>query len=175
MHVRDLLELARPGASGRSLDLPGMRATREFDSLLLNREAPEPAPGYRYELPVPGTCVVPQAGLRISARIDDAVAIAAPAERKTAALIADAIPAILTVRSRLPADTYGGPGHRKVKKMLIDARIPLHLRAVLPMVCIGNAVAWVPGFLPAKMFRASPGGRRCVILMAEQLATVGAV
>ena len=63
----------------------------------------------------------------------------------------------MTVRSRIPGDRYGGEGRRKVKRMLIDARIPRLERARLPMVVSGDAVVWIPGFRPSRRHEAEPG------------------
>jgi hypothetical protein len=38
------------------------------------------------------------------------------------------------------------------------------------MVVAGDAVVWIPGFLPAGPFRASPGADRCVVVEVRRLA-----
>ena len=88
-------------------------------------------------------------------------------------LDAAAIPPVLTVRSRFPGDRYGGPRHRKVKKMLIARRIDVRARRALPLVAFGNAVVWIPGFRPPRPFMAQPGGKRYILLEARPLERVG--
>jgi tRNA(Ile)-lysidine synthase len=81
----------------------------------------------------------------------------------------DCIPAALIVRSRRPGDRYGGPGHRKVKKMLIDARIDLEARSKIPVVAAGDTVIWIPGFKPARRFAARADSKTWVALEARPL------
>ena len=76
----------------------------------------------------------------------------------------DRLPETLTIRSRRPGDRYGGPGHRKVKKMLLSARIPLSKRSAIPIVAAGNAVIWMPGCGPATFFAVRPDSGRSVLL-----------
>ena len=53
----------------------------------------------------------------------------------------------LYIRSRCEGDEYryGGMTH-KLKKMLIDAKIPRDLRDRVPVLADGRGVVWVPGF-----------------------------
>lgn len=53
----------------------------------------------------------------------------------------------LTVRNRLPGDSYRFRGHsRKVKELFIDAKIPRERRDSIPIVCDGDGILWIPGF-----------------------------
>jgi len=61
----------------------------------------------------------------------------------------------LVVRSREPGDRltpYGMSGTKKVQDILVDAKIPEHLRDTLPIVTCGDAVVWIPGFRIAQPF-----------------------
>jgi tRNA(Ile)-lysidine synthetase-like protein len=79
------------------------------------------------------------------------------------------LPDTLTVRSRLPGDRYGGVHRRKVKKMLIDAKVPLPLRPTMPMIVAGAAVIWIPGFRPARPYKAHAGSDCTVVLEIRSL------
>ena len=68
----------------------------------------------------------------------------------------------LFVRKRLPGDRFhhlGAPGGRKLKDVLIDKKIPTHLRDKLPVIVSGtDEILWVPGLPPAekaKLFESS--------------------
>jgi len=164
LHVREVLRLAASRHSGHSIDLPGgLVASLQFDELILRHTGAGPGLGFCYQLPIPGSCVALEAGLEFLATRGPWPA--ANPDRSTRAILdTGKLPPSLLVRSRRPGDRYGGPGHRKVKGMLIDARIPLSMRDLQPMVVAGDAVIWTPGFLPAGPFRARPGAERCVIL-----------
>jgi tRNA(Ile)-lysidine synthase len=58
--------------------------------------------------------------------------------------------------------------HRKIKKMMIDAKVPLPLRDRLPMVLAGDVVIWIPGFQPAKGYIAQRDSGRCVVIEARK-------
>ncbi|HPT84309.1 MAG TPA: tRNA lysidine(34) synthetase TilS, partial [Limnochordia bacterium] len=54
----------------------------------------------------------------------------------------------LVVRTRREGDRlrpFGGKGTKKVKDLLIDARIPVQVRDVLPLVCDEEGILWIPG------------------------------
>jgi tRNA(Ile)-lysidine synthetase-like protein len=125
-----------------------------------------PAGAYCHILPVPGRCEAIEAGLEFRAYFGacPATPAAPPDTASRAYLEAARLPGSLLVRSRLPGDRYGGSGHRKVKRLLINARIPLMKRALQPMVVSGEAVVWIPGFEPARPFRAQKGAPRCVVV-----------
>jgi tRNA(Ile)-lysidine synthase len=114
---------------------------------------------------------VPEAGLEFITTIHETPEPARqPIDPKYFAVIdACRVPAVLTVRTRLPGDHYGGAGHRKVKKMLLTARIPVPERDSLPVVAVGNAVIWIPGFRPAKFYGAARDSRRCVLLECRKI------
>jgi tRNA(Ile)-lysidine synthase len=164
--VQDLLLLCRPGSSGRQVKLPEkLLATRQFDQLLFLDTGSLATAGYSHKLRVPGQIHVPEIGVEFQALV---VARALPRELNSSAdqvyLDADALPGNLVIRSRRSGDRYGGPGRRKVKKMLIDARIPLQARAALPMLASGNIVLWIPGFAPAPVVAVQAKTTRQVVL-----------
>jgi len=165
-HVEEILLLCRGERSGRRILLPGaFMARRQFDNLILQR-MPGNVAGFCRRLPVPGICAVPEAGTTVVARVLESAGPADPGGiGKQAILDRDRLPDVLMVRSRLPGDRYGGPGSRKVKKMLIDARIPVPDRETLPMIAAGDrSIAWIPGFKPANSFAVHPNSSRFILL-----------
>ncbi len=168
-HVCAVLALCRPDASGAWVRLPGNAlAIREFEHLAITAAAAPVTHFYRYELSVPGRCEVPEAGMIFIADFAEGAGQGLGADR--AALRSDALPASLVIRPWLPGDRYGGPGHRKLKKVFNQERIPLRERRRLPVVAAGEAVVWVPGLRPAKSFIARPGSGRCVLLQVRPAA-----
>jgi len=169
VHIEEVLRLCGPGRSGRLVELPGgIRARRDLDLLVLASDSGRPG-GFHYELTWPGRCWVPEAGLEFSASLEEPHADAQmPCNQDyiRVRLDPEMLPATLIVRSPLPGDRYGGAGHRKLTKMLLAARIPRPRRERLPVVAAGSAVIWVPGFPPARFYRAKPHAGRSVILEA---------
>jgi tRNA(Ile)-lysidine synthase len=171
-HIESIVSLCAGGKTGRSVRLPlGASAVRQFDRLLILAEEPSVARPFHYEWAVPGRCIVPEIG-----RIFTATKCSAPGLRtikevcSTRAFVEPAgLPGVLTIRSRLAGDRYGGSGHRKVKKMLIDRKIPVRVRSTLPMVVAGNDVIWIPGFRPARNYEARPESANCLMLECEEM------
>ena len=190
-HVESVLRLCETGQSGKAAQLPeGVTAVRRFKNVVVLRDRPEAGPEYQYRLRLPGRCRIPEAEMEIVAKNGDAEGgtwLHCPPEKSSshremrslssegqhnqvpfspsfAWLDRDMLPKTLVVRSRRPGDRYGGAGHRKVKKMLIDARIDLHARSTLPVVAAGYAVVWIPGFKPARQYAARRGTAHPLVL-----------
>jgi tRNA(Ile)-lysidine synthase len=171
-NIDDLLLLCRGGMSGRQVRLHGFAAFREFDNLLLRSPEPSGVAGYCYVLEIPGACRVPENGSVFISSVREPPLDRIRLERWTRAFFEPAaLPEFLTIRSRLPGDRYGGPGHRKVKRMLIDKKIPLGRRSVLPMVAAGRDVIWIPGFRPARAYESPPGSEGCVMIEVQSMET----
>jgi tRNA(Ile)-lysidine synthase len=172
IHIESLLGLCRAGQSGRRLELPGgIGAQRNLEWLELTRESPVDEVSFAYQLVWPGQCRVPEAGLHFHASVwGEQPAAEGPGDDAACRTVLDpdALPPCLTIRSRRPGDRYGGPGHRKVKRMLLAARVTLAARATLPMVAAGDVVVWIPGFKPAKTFGVRPGSSRSVLVEARR-------
>jgi tRNA(Ile)-lysidine synthase len=76
----------------------------------------------------------------------------------------------LEVRSRLPGDRYrplGAPGSRKLKEVLIDAKVPRPVRDRLPLVCDSRAILWAPGLPPDHQARVTPNTKKILHLRCE--------
>lgn len=55
----------------------------------------------------------------------------------------------LLVRARLPGDRIsptGLDGTKKIKDLLIDAKVPEHIRDTTPLLACDNEVIWIPGY-----------------------------
>lgn len=61
----------------------------------------------------------------------------------------DKIKGVLTVKYREAGDTYRYGGMtRKVKKLLSDKKMEPAERSLLPILCDGEGIVWIPGFPP---------------------------
>lgn len=168
-HIESLMSLCLTGCSGDQIRLPhSQTAIRQFNTLLLMLHQPQQDLSFIYRLDLPGECRVPEAGLLFRSKICDAPDAKTMRNNRFAQAWVDpsTLPGFLTIRSRKPGDRYGGPGHRKVKKVLIDGKVPSLQRAGLPMVVAGEDVVWIPGFRPARSCEARPGSRSCILLEA---------
>jgi len=100
------------------------------------------------ELTVPGRLELPEIGRALSARVVSAGGYAVPRGRERVGFDAALLPPRLTVRPRRPGDRFspfGGPGERRLKSFLIDAKVPRWDRARLPLVEADGRILWVAG------------------------------
>lgn len=71
------------------------------------------------------------------------------------------------IRSRRPGDyivPIGMTGTKKVKKLMIDKKIPLDQRDGLAMVCLGSEVIWIPGHVVSEKFKVKPETKMVLLL-----------
>ena len=86
----------------------------------------------------------------------------------------DALPSNLTVRNFRPGDRFmplGMAGHKKVKDLLIDGKVPLSIRATLPLLTTDQEVLWIPGYARSQVARVTEQSRA---LIRIKLASISA-
>lgn len=142
-------------------------------------DEPPPARPFSYTLEVPGELEIPELGLSVRVRREPVAAWMFRGSKRRAALAlpfdagreGDSEPertdegraGRLRIRSRRPGDRLrplGAPGTRKLKDLLIDRRIPRERRDRLPLLCLGERIAWVPGVTVDEAFRVPPDAER---------------
>jgi tRNA(Ile)-lysidine synthase len=166
-HVDGILSLCGAGHSGGQIRISRQNiAIRQFDTLLLTKHPVERKPSFAYKLEIPGECRVAEAGAIFRSKICSTPDLKMIRGKSATQAFLDphTLPEFLAIRSKEPGDRYGGPSHRKIKKMLIDRKIPLLERSDLPMVAAGKDVIWIPGFRPARTYAVRPESPNCVLV-----------
>ena len=169
-HVEALLA---PGAGTRSWDVPGGVECRcDGAGLLLARATAAPrTDGSRpLALTVPGR-VTFAGGDVVTARSRTRLAGFDPrsfgADPSRVALDLHRVNPPLVVRSRRPGDRFrplGLPADKKLKELLIEAKIPSGKRSRVPLVCDRDGIVWVAGLRPAERCRVHAGTKRLLVL-----------
>ena len=90
---------------------------------------------------------LPEIGRALEARLVPRAGYTLPRASNVVAFDAAAIPRELTVRPRRRGDRFHafGAGERRLKSLLIDAKVPRWDRGRLPLVEGGGAILWVAG------------------------------
>ncbi len=168
VQVRRLLDLcasSRPAA----MSLPGGGMARfAYGRLVIVSSRKEPGePPEPVILPVPGKVVLSWAGGWISAwpAFPDELDWPPPSVR--AYLDRDLLPGPLLVRTRWRGARFyplGAAGPKRLKKFLIDAKIPRERRDRLPLVTAGEEILWVAGIRIAHPYRVTPDTVRVLVL-----------
>ena len=121
-------------------------------------------------LKCPGETAVPEFGVVIRCkRLVDAAT--APDDLGPDKVVFDcaALHFPLHVRRRLPGDTFyplGAPGSRKLKKILIDLKVPAEKRERLPLICDEKGILWIAGLRRSE--RGKVDGTNRDLLVMEQ-------
>jgi len=99
------------------------------------------------DLPVPGRVELPEIGRALEAVVIAAADYAVPREPDRVAFDAAGLPPRLVVRPRRRGDRFRpfGGGDRRLKSLLIDAKVARWERDRLPLVDAGHDIVWVAG------------------------------
>ena len=187
-HVDSVTDLAIRSRSGASIDLPGVFVERIFDRLVfksadaaveskhqrkpseLNREF-----AYTVARLEPLECasiVVTEIHRRFNLKIVDWP----PSPRDTVsgriALDFERVQWPLVLRNWLPGDSYrpqGSSSARKVKRLLLESRIPRSLRVGWPILTSQGKVIWASGYPVAEELAASAGTKSGLVIAEEEL------
>ncbi len=149
-HAEAVRRLCLHGPVNGTLDLPrGIRMEREYEKLMLRgTRRNDRSSGFRVVLGSTGTTVISEAGFVFEASHVEQCAVELPASKWEALFDAGEIGDGLMVRNFLPGDRIqpiGMRGHRKVKDIFIDGRIPRAERKSFPVVECGGEIVWLPG------------------------------
>jgi tRNA(Ile)-lysidine synthetase-like protein len=135
-HLAALARLVASGRSGDSIDLPGaIRARRGYEVLEVTSAVEPKRPVYR-----------------LRTRSCDGCDLASAAHfRPDAALELGIRRPGLRMRPLPRGKT------RKLQDILVDAKVPRHLRDTLPLVFADGELAWVPGVAVDSRWASAPG------------------
>jgi len=156
----ELLRQIRSSAAERSACDCGRGWRWEADGglLALRRAAAAEKPLlFTYTLEVPGELEIPELGVRVGLHHRPVEPWMFQGSPHRAGLALPLAPGDrVTVRNRRPGDRLhplGAAGSRRLKEVLIDRRVPEGQRDRIPLLCVGERIAWVPGITIDQRFR----------------------
>jgi tRNA(Ile)-lysidine synthase len=82
----------------------------------------------------------------------------------------------IVVRSRLDGDRirpYKSNGQKKLKKFFIDQKVPVEKRNIIPLVALGNRIAWIVGMRTSEDYRARKDTQKILMLSWSNLKDGG--
>jgi len=157
-HLDAIDRLVMEGPSNGRLDLPNqLQVQRCYDDLLFQQGAPERSPeGYEFLIDGEGSYDIPGGGRILVA---GGFSHKNSTEQPSITVDLDAYPFPWTVRTFRPGDRIipsGMTGHKKVKNLFIDAKVPRELRRRIPLFfsrellfCVGT-MRQAAGAVPAR-------------------------
>jgi tRNA(Ile)-lysidine synthase len=160
-------------APRRAFSLDGVTVEVSGDRLRLGRG---PASSIESRaVPVPGTLPLPEAGVVLEVSVGSPEACVISLGRWCVVFDADALSGPLLVRSRRTGDRmtpFGATEERRVKRLLIEARLPRWERGRVPIVQAGPHIVWIGGVRRGAMAPVTAATRRVLQLTLAPLPGV---
>jgi tRNA(Ile)-lysidine synthase len=185
-HVEAVLDLARSGQNGKSLQLPGgLEVRREENDLVFTKgdqgvtqsgeRKPHEARTYEFNIELaPGDAQVKVAelGCVFRFRVIDWPPKRGETSRDDVALDRDRLRFPLVLRSWRPGDRLRPQGHRsahKLKRLLNEKHISRWERDGWPVLTSGDVLVWARGFSVDAEFAANEGTRAGIVMVEEKI------
>jgi tRNA(Ile)-lysidine synthase len=151
VHIEELLRLIKEGPPQGRLSIPGgWELVREYDTVKLAKASRSlKRICYMYEFSIGAVLRIPEAGLQLCSEEVDISVGAVATEPMEALFDREALPRNLVVRNFRRGDRFkplGMTGHKKVKGLFIDKKVPVSVRATLPLLATGDEILWIPGY-----------------------------
>jgi tRNA(Ile)-lysidine synthase len=150
VHIDKLLRLIKHGQPHGRLAIPGgWELARQYDRLTLVRRSPRAQRlCYAHDFAPGSTLAIPEAGYEIISQLTEPSTERLPCDLTEAVFDAAGLTGPLMVRNFRKGDYFqplGMSGHKKIKDLFIERKLPLLQRATLPLLVLGSEVLWVPG------------------------------
>lgn len=187
-HVDGVLDLATKSQSGARTDLPGVSVERIFDRLRFTTAgaAREDGKGDRssaknlefsYALTRPAhlqsaSIVVTEIHRRFSLKVVDWPPVTRETVPSRGALDFDRIQWPIILRNWRPGDSYRPHGSRRVRKLkrlLLESRVPRSARGSWPVLTSGGRVIWASGYPVAEELAPGAGTQMGVVIGEEEI------
>jgi tRNA(Ile)-lysidine synthase len=186
-HVEDVLHLATMSQSGSRIEIPGVVVERQFDRLVFslassNQRAGKIArgrqrgPEFEYAIALPDSLhsariVVPEIRRRFSLKVIDWPSGSSETSLGRDTLDFDSLRWPLVLRNWRPGDSYRPHRRRRVRKlkrMLLESRVPRSDRTGWPVLISAGALVWALGCPVADGFAPGSGTRAGVVISEEE-------
>ncbi len=149
-HVDEALSFIAGGPPQGFLSLPmGWNLLKEYETIRLEKRERKRPICYSYLLPPEGELVIPEAGLKMRISRNSFRPDERPGDDREALFDLALLPESLVVRNFRPGDRFqplGMTGHKKVKDLFIEKKVPSSVRATLPLLSAANEILWIPGY-----------------------------
>ncbi len=159
-HIAAVADLALARSPGGSVSLPGgLGARREYETVVIEPPCAAAAADYAYPVAVPGTIDLRERGLILSFRMEQAGRTVPCPAGASWYFDADKIREPLVVRNRRPGDRFeplGTKGSQKIKKLMIDRKIPRAGRQGLALLADRESVIWIENLHVSERVKVRP-------------------
>ena len=172
-HIEALLDLITDGPPQGRLSIPGgWQLVKEYETLRLDKQSRrmgQQCACYSYDLQIGEDLHIHEAGLMIQTRAISLPLPSLPDNLTEAVFDVASLAADLTLRNFRHGDRFqplGMAGHKKVKELFIEKKLPLVVRASLPLLLLGDEVIWIPGYGRSELGKVTPATKAILHLKA---------
>lgn len=174
VHIEDGLRLIIEGPPQGRVSIPGgWELVREYNSLKLEKRLrTQRRVCYNYLLEIGTMLSIAEAGLEIRSEPLPVPPERLPDNLMEAVFDTAELEGALSVRNFRRGDRFqplGMSGHKKVKDLFIEKRVPLSIRARWPLLVSGEDILWIPGYARSAAGRVSRATTAALRLNARQI------
>lgn len=174
VHIEDGLRLISEGPLQGRVSIPGgWELVREYDSLKLEKRLrTRRRVCYDYPLEISTMLSIAEAGLEIHSEPLPAPPERLPDNLMEAVFDTADLGGALSLRNFRRGDRFqpmGMTGHKKVKDLFIEKRVPLSIRSRWPLLVSGEDILWIPGYGRSAAGRVSKATTAVLRLKARQI------
>jgi tRNA(Ile)-lysidine synthase len=166
--VEAILDLITAGAPQGRVAIPGgIEVVRHYEKLAIEGKSRRPAVSYSYSVAPGNTLYIPEAGTTISTAVRPGAAL--PKTLFEAVFDLAALPETLTVRNFHPGDRFqplGLAGHKKLKDLFIDKKVPVGTRGTVPLLVADNEILWIAGYGRSGIAAVTPATKMVLAIAA---------
>ena len=176
VHIDALLHLIEEGPVQGRLAIPGgWELVREYESLRLEQRSRGPKKiCYDYPFKIGTTLCIHEAGIEFRSERISQSQISLKADLMEAIFDASYLTRPLRVRNFRHGDRFqplGMTGHKKIKDLFIENRIPQSIRAKWPLLAMGEEILWIPGYGRSEAGRVEKNTGSAIYLQAIPIET----
>ena len=171
-HVEAMIDLINGHLPNGRVHLPNnLIFSRAYNQLVLD-QSPSQTDTFQYEVTVSNITDLPAIHGRISTSVKNDLPTNYPDGKFAAVFDWDISRFPLYVRNRRNGDYFhplGMKGRKKIKDLLIDAKVPQSERDRLPLLVCGTQIMWVIGYRTSDLFRINKNTKRVLYVTYENL------
>lgn len=171
-HFESMLTLIGREVPNSALDLPNGGVFRRAYNRVFIQKSIDSYPSFEYEVAVPGQTSLPSLDAEMIATVVDrpmdcTAVDKFPDGKFEAVFDLDRLQLPLKLRQRQDGDRFqpfGMQGTKKLKDLLIDAKIPQQERGRVPVLMSRDEIIWVVGYRTSEPFKVRTGTKRQLYL-----------
>jgi len=176
-HIEAIQRLAQAEKPQATLNLPGrLTVKRTYDHLIFSASVKRKPRPFHYTLDGPGTYDLKEIGRTISVEESkNRTGLRLRGSAWTAFLDAEKLRFPLTLRTFKAGDRFipfGMRGHKKLKDLFVDLKVPMERRHSTPILCCDNTPVWVCGFRIDERFKVEPETQNVLKLVLSPLPKI---